>query len=78
MLPEDGDLQLPDGATRYDLGSVWGHGSGALGVLQVAAAVGWFGSGRTAPVHAVTGGTADDPAAGIGLLPPHRTERDGR
>lgn len=47
-----------------------GHASGALGVLQCAAAVGSFDDGGTAPVHALAGTDTDDACAGLELLPP--------
>ncbi|MGW0330954.1 beta-ketoacyl synthase N-terminal-like domain-containing protein [Streptomyces sp. NPDC003011] len=45
----------------------WGELSGALGVVQCAAAAGWFATGRTAPVYALAG------TAGAVLYPPERT-----
>ncbi|MFI5983567.1 beta-ketoacyl synthase N-terminal-like domain-containing protein [Streptomyces sp. NPDC051555] len=45
------------GAERIALDG-WGELSGALGVVQCAAAVGWFARGHTAPVYALTGGAA--------------------
>ncbi|GHC63162.1 beta-ketoacyl synthase N-terminal-like domain-containing protein [Streptomyces cinnamoneus] len=46
-----------------------GECSGALGVLQCAAAVGWAESGRTEPLYALLGGAAGEPAAGLVLTP---------
>ncbi|GAA2711243.1 MULTISPECIES: beta-ketoacyl synthase N-terminal-like domain-containing protein [Streptomyces] len=42
----------------------WGELSGALGVVQCAAAAGWFAQGRPGPVYALAGG------AGAALLAP--------
>lgn len=53
LLP--GDAALEPAAGTLDL-SGWGAASGALGVLQCAAAVGWFAGGHREPVHALAGG----------------------
>ncbi|QNP64481.1 beta-ketoacyl synthase N-terminal-like domain-containing protein [Streptomyces genisteinicus] len=77
----DGDGAVPDGAPRVgltevprvDLTAVFGRASGALGVLQCAAAVGWFaGAGAGSDRHALvtTGGDADDAVASYLLMPP--------
>ncbi|GAA2311173.1 beta-ketoacyl synthase N-terminal-like domain-containing protein [Streptomyces violaceusniger] len=61
---------VPEFAARVDL-SGWGECSGALGVMQCAAAVGWADSGRTDPVCALTGGHPGAVAsAGLVLRPP--------
>ncbi|MGW3040419.1 beta-ketoacyl synthase N-terminal-like domain-containing protein [Kitasatospora sp. NPDC001159] len=65
-LPEG----LLDGVLRQDLGARFGLASGTLGVLQCAAAVGWFASGGTGPVFASAGGDTDDASAGLVLLRP--------
>ncbi|MBD0421115.1 3-oxoacyl-ACP synthase [Streptomyces sp. TRM S81-3] len=54
---------VPSGAQRVAL-TGWGDLSGALGVVQCAAAVGWFAEGGTRPAYALTG------TAGAALLPP--------
>ncbi|MBM0278026.1 beta-ketoacyl synthase N-terminal-like domain-containing protein [Micromonospora tarensis] len=58
------------GATRVDLAQVWGASSGALGVLQCAAAIGWFDGGGAGPVYAVTGGGRDSAAGHVFTAPP--------
>ncbi|GAA2801253.1 beta-ketoacyl synthase N-terminal-like domain-containing protein [Kitasatospora sp. CM 4170] len=65
-LPAD----LLDGVPRDDLGERFGTASGALGVLQCAAAVGWFARGGAGPVVASAGTDADDASAGLVLLRP--------
>ncbi|MFI6849639.1 3-oxoacyl-ACP synthase [Kitasatospora sp. NBC_00085] len=65
-LPEG----LLDGVPRQDLGARFGLASGALGVLQCAAAAGWFARGGAGPVYASAGGDADDASAGLVLLRP--------
>ncbi|MDP9609153.1 beta-ketoacyl synthase N-terminal-like domain-containing protein [Streptomyces demainii] len=71
QLPEQWTAAVPDtllaGVARHDLGEVFGLGSGALGVLQCAAAVGWFARGGAGPVYATAGTDADDASAGIAL-----------
>ncbi|MEU7647514.1 beta-ketoacyl synthase N-terminal-like domain-containing protein [Streptomyces huasconensis] len=57
----------PADAPRYAFTGVHGHASGALGVLQCAAAIGWFTSGGTAPALLTTGG---DAVATLTLRPP--------
>ncbi|MYR15035.1 3-oxoacyl-ACP synthase, partial [Streptomyces sp. SID724] len=68
-----GDLWLradggpaPASARRLGL-TGWGELSGALGVVQCAAAAGWFAEGHDGPAYAVAG------AAGAVLLHPERT-----
>ncbi|MCB5181531.1 beta-ketoacyl synthase N-terminal-like domain-containing protein [Streptomyces antimicrobicus] len=65
------------GAGEVDLrGRRWqapahlGKASGASGLLQIAAAVGWFDAGERGPVQAVTGTAADDASADLLLLAP--------
>ncbi|MER6300598.1 beta-ketoacyl synthase N-terminal-like domain-containing protein [Kitasatospora sp. NPDC001539] len=72
QVPETDDLPgaLLDGVPRQDLGARFGLASGALGVLQCAAAVGWFARGGAGPVYASAGGDADDASAGLVLLRP--------
>ncbi|MBU3870422.1 3-oxoacyl-ACP synthase [Streptomyces sp. 4503] len=70
-VPEQRAAAVPDtllaGVDRHDLAEVFGLGSGALGVLQCAAAVGWFAQGGAGPVYATAGTDADDASAGIAL-----------
>lgn len=61
---------LLEGVPRHDLGELFGVASGALGVLQCAAAVGWFARGGAGPVYATAGGDADDASAGLVLHRP--------
>ncbi|MFF0150268.1 beta-ketoacyl synthase N-terminal-like domain-containing protein [Micromonospora sp. NPDC005203] len=58
-----------DGPAVIDLAAALGRCSGALGVLQAVAAIGWFDSGRTGPVLATA---ADADSAGALLLTGHR------
>jgi 3-oxoacyl-[acyl-carrier-protein] synthase II len=61
----------PDGAgRRWQLPEHLGTASGAYGVLQVAAAVGWFDAGLREPVRAVAGGADHDAGADLLLLAP--------
>ncbi|MFE9774080.1 beta-ketoacyl synthase N-terminal-like domain-containing protein [Streptomyces sp. NPDC005931] len=55
---------------RHDLEDRWGPASGALGVLQCAAAVGHFAAGGRGPAYAVAGTDADDAVAGLVLSAP--------
>ncbi|MEU6484889.1 beta-ketoacyl synthase N-terminal-like domain-containing protein [Streptomyces sp. NPDC046887] len=57
---------VPDSARGLAL-SGWGELSGALGVVQCAAAAGWFAQGGSGPVHALAG------TAGAVLFAPERT-----
>ncbi|MFE3486097.1 beta-ketoacyl synthase N-terminal-like domain-containing protein [Streptomyces griseus] len=73
LLAPGGDLWLradggpaPASARRLGL-TGWGELSGALGVVQCAAAAGWFAEGHDGPAYAVAG------AAGAVLLHPERT-----
>ena len=52
----------------HDLSSRWGSCSGALGVLQCVAAVGWFAEGGDGPVIALSGDDSCDATAGLVLL----------
>ncbi|MFE9701933.1 beta-ketoacyl synthase N-terminal-like domain-containing protein [Streptomyces sp. NPDC005930] len=58
---------VPDGARRIAL-TGWGELSGALGVVQCAAAAGWFAGGGDSPVVYALAGTA-----GAALLAPEAT-----
>ena len=72
--PEDGAATPPDstvaGIPRHDLTQRWGIASGALGVLQCAAAIGSFAAGCPGPVYVVAGGDGDDASAALVLLGP--------
>ncbi|MCA6094683.1 3-oxoacyl-ACP synthase [Streptomyces sp. SCA3-4] len=74
QVPEPASATLPDtllkGVPRHDLGRLFGVASGALGILQCAAASGWFTRGGNGPVLATAGTDADDASAGLTLYPP--------
>jgi 3-oxoacyl-[acyl-carrier-protein] synthase II len=73
QLPEGGaavSTDLLSGVPRHDLSQSWGITSGALGVLQCTAAVGWFGRGGAGPVYAVAGDPVGGPVAGVVLSAP--------
>lgn len=75
QVPESGTALPGDllaGVPRHDLSREWGITSGALGVLQCAAAVGWFGHGGSGPVYAVAGDPTGGPIAGVVLTSPDR------
>lgn len=57
------------GVPRTDLTERFGRSSGALGVLQCAAAVGRLCAGNAQPVLVTTGGDGDDGRAGMVVLP---------
>lgn len=57
------------GLPRHELGPAFGAASGALGVLQCAAAVAGFDRGERDTVYAVSGGAGADAAAGLILRP---------
>ncbi|WP_062214287.1 beta-ketoacyl synthase N-terminal-like domain-containing protein [Streptomyces sp. NBRC 109706] len=69
QVPESASAVLPegllDGVPRHDVTESFGTGSGALGVLQCAAALGWFADGGAGPVYVTAGGDADDATAGL-------------
>lgn len=52
-----------------DLDARFGAASGALGVLQAAAGLGWFDQGGTGPVQLIAGSDGDDASAGAVLEP---------
>jgi 3-oxoacyl-[acyl-carrier-protein] synthase II len=54
----------------HDLSAVVGRASGALGVLQCAAAVSRLSAGQLTPVLSTAGGDADDGSASLLLSPP--------
>jgi 3-oxoacyl-[acyl-carrier-protein] synthase II len=73
QLPEGGAAIPVDqlsGVPRHDLSGAWGITSGALGVLQCVATVGWFGDGGAGPVYAVAGDPGAGPVAGVVLSAP--------
>lgn len=74
QIPQDAAGCLPEdllpGVPRDSLGPGLGQASGALGVLQCAAATGWFDEGGTGPVYAVSGAGPNGATAGVSLLPP--------
>ncbi|MEE1809633.1 beta-ketoacyl synthase N-terminal-like domain-containing protein [Streptomyces sp. BE133] len=84
--PAPARWQLPDatpagvgadllpGVERAALPEHSGRGSGALGVLQCATAVGLFDEGGSGPVFAVCGTDEDDASAGLVLLAPPAPE----
>ncbi|MET8093891.1 beta-ketoacyl synthase N-terminal-like domain-containing protein [Micromonospora sp. NPDC005220] len=69
----------PDGAgeAAHDLSRTLGRCSGALGVLQAVAAIGWFSTitDASAPVLGVCGGGTDDASAGVVLVRPAEASR---
>ncbi|MBB1242306.1 3-oxoacyl-ACP synthase [Streptomyces durbertensis] len=76
QLPEGASApaaELLPGAARAALPQHLGRASGALGVLQVAAAIGWYEDGGSGPVWAVCGTDADDACAGLTLREPENT-----
>ncbi|MEV5687345.1 beta-ketoacyl synthase N-terminal-like domain-containing protein [Streptomyces sp. NPDC052164] len=64
---------LPAELPGHDLAAIWGELSGALGVVQCAAAIGAFGSRTDGPVCLVAGGDEDDGSAALVLRPPAPT-----
>lgn len=72
FVPERGSHPLSErllaGVPRQDLSARWGAASGALGVLQCVASVGWFDDGGAGEVHAVAGNDEDDGTAGVVLM----------
>lgn len=71
QLPETGGAVVPaeilDGVPRYDLAKAWGVASGALGVMQCAATIGWFEGRGAGPVYVLAGSDDDDATAGLVL-----------
>lgn len=63
------------GVARHDLTAAFGPASGALGVLQCAAAVGWFAAGGADAALVTTGADSDDAVAGMLLRRPGRERR---
>ncbi|MFF8034144.1 MULTISPECIES: beta-ketoacyl synthase N-terminal-like domain-containing protein [unclassified Streptomyces] len=61
---------LAKGLPVHDLASVWGELSGALGVVQCAAAVGALDAGADGPMWLVAGTDSDDGVATLVLRPP--------
>ena len=60
---------LLPGLARHDLEARFGVASGALGVLQCAAAIAGFDRGDRDPVFAVSGGDGAEASAGLMLRP---------
>ncbi|MEC3979490.1 beta-ketoacyl synthase N-terminal-like domain-containing protein [Amycolatopsis sp. H20-H5] len=58
------------GVARHDLSATWGHLSGALGVVQCAAAIGRFRDGDGGPVYLTSGSDGDDGSAVLVLRSP--------
>ncbi|MER7794313.1 beta-ketoacyl synthase N-terminal-like domain-containing protein [Streptomyces sp. NPDC097640] len=74
---------LPETVPRHDLTAAFGRASGALGVLQCAAAVGWLGGAGTgtragADALVTSGDDAADAMAALLLGPPGRPSADPR
>ncbi|MGW4234125.1 beta-ketoacyl synthase N-terminal-like domain-containing protein [Streptomyces sp. NPDC004980] len=61
---------LPTELPGHDLAAVWGELSGALGVVQAAAAIGGFAAGAHGPVCLVAGSDEDDGSSALVLRPP--------
>ncbi|WP_193513726.1 beta-ketoacyl synthase N-terminal-like domain-containing protein [Streptomyces griseoloalbus] len=61
---------LPKGLPVHDLAAVWGELSGALGVVQCAAAIGALDAGADGPMWLVAGTDSDDGVATLVLRPP--------
>ncbi|MFC4607883.1 beta-ketoacyl synthase N-terminal-like domain-containing protein [Streptomyces maoxianensis] len=70
FAPRQAPVDVLAGVPRHDLEDRWGPASGALGVLQCAAAVGHFAGGGSGPVYAVAGTDTDDAVAGLVLTAP--------
>ncbi|QEV19966.1 beta-ketoacyl synthase N-terminal-like domain-containing protein [Streptomyces alboniger] len=70
LAPRQAPVDALPGVPRHDLEDRWGPASGALGVLQCAAAVGHFAAGGGGPVYAVAGTDSDDAVAGLVLTAP--------
>ncbi|WP_069171843.1 beta-ketoacyl synthase N-terminal-like domain-containing protein [Streptomyces griseus] len=61
---------LPAELPGHDLSAIWGELSGALGLVQAAAAIGGFAAGARGPVCLVAGSDDDDGSAALVLRPP--------
>ncbi|MEV6958257.1 beta-ketoacyl synthase N-terminal-like domain-containing protein [Streptomyces sp. NPDC051207] len=68
--PADATGALPKGQPVHDLTAVWGELSGALGVVQCAAAIGALDAGADGPMWLVAGTDSDDAVATLVLRPP--------
>ncbi|MFJ7088509.1 beta-ketoacyl synthase N-terminal-like domain-containing protein [Streptomyces griseus] len=64
---------LPSELPGHDLAATWGELSGALGLVQCAAAIAGFASGPGGPVYLAAGGDDDDGSAALVLRPPAPT-----
>jgi 3-oxoacyl-[acyl-carrier-protein] synthase II len=60
---------VPAGAAWHDLTTAFGRASGALGVLQAAAAAGWLDAGGTGTALLAAAGPAGDGACGMLMRP---------
>ncbi|MEK8171058.1 beta-ketoacyl synthase N-terminal-like domain-containing protein [Streptomyces sp. M19] len=60
---------VPPSVPRHDLTAAFGSASGALGVLQCAAAVGWFDTYGTGQALVTSGDDTADAVAGLLLSP---------
>ncbi|MDT3400860.1 hypothetical protein RKE29_30395, partial [Streptomyces sp. B1866] len=67
--PASQALPVPDTVPRHDLTAAFGRASGALGVLQCAAAVGWFAAGGRGRALLTAGDDTADAVAGLLLAP---------
>ncbi|MES4908106.1 MULTISPECIES: beta-ketoacyl synthase N-terminal-like domain-containing protein [unclassified Streptomyces] len=74
--PATAPVPFPDTIPRHDLTAAFGRASGALGVLQCAAAVGWLGAAQGAAgsgdALATSGDDTTDAVAALLLSPPGR------
>lgn len=74
QVPQATSDSLPDdllpGVPRVGFGAGLGEASGALGVLQCAAATGWFDEGGKGPVYSVAGAGPWGATSGVRLLDP--------
>ncbi|OEU87015.1 hypothetical protein DB35_25985 [Streptomyces abyssalis] len=74
FVPERFDLSAPlpgtEGLERHDVTRTFGRASGALGVLQCAAAVSWFASGEATAALVTSGDDGCDGVAGMMLGAP--------
>lgn len=62
------------GVDRHDLCAVWGASGGALGVLQVVAAIGRFDAGEVGTAYAVNGDDDQDAVAALLMASPDAPE----
>ncbi|WP_432012406.1 beta-ketoacyl synthase N-terminal-like domain-containing protein [Streptomyces cucumeris] len=74
--PADAGAPVPATVPRHDLSRAFGRASGALGVLQCAAAVGWLAAGGSGDALLTCGDDTADAVAGL-LLRPVTGQRPG-